>query len=361
MLYSKIDNRRIWSLVVGAALALFSLSALAAPAAYLEFVTGSVLIGNRQNQTRPAEKGMALEEGDTVMTNDGRAQVRFSDGGYFSLQPQTHFRVDEYRYSGNHDDGDHVFLSLLKGGLRTISGLVGKSNRAAYRMTTTVATIGIRGTEYVLDLNSTLYGHVAHGAIEVCNGAGCVTVPGGQAFFVSSPSTLPVFTEKRSVLAPPARPVAAIAPARLDKSPESAGQRPQVSKGGITDSVIPADFTLPATVVVQVGNPTAGQQLGVQIGAQVTQSVAQSGNQLVNQVGQVGSPVGTVVNTVATQLTSPTANGVGSVITPVGNTLGTVVGTTLTNPLANQVGSTVSTVGGSLPVLGNGLLNGILR
>ena len=33
-------------------------------------------------------------------------------------------------------------------GLRTITGLVGRSNRDNYKVTTAVATIGIRGTEY---------------------------------------------------------------------------------------------------------------------------------------------------------------------------------------------------------------------
>jgi hypothetical protein len=298
------------------------------------------------------------------MTNDGRVQVRFTDGGYFSLQPQTHFRVDEYRYSGTHDEGDHVFLSLLKGGLRTISGLVGKSNRAAYRMTTTVATIGIRGTEYVLDFNATLYGHVAQGAVEVCNGAGCLLVPGGLAFSVSSPSALPVFTEKRAVLAPPPRAVAATTPLQSEKSSEPAGQAldekakvqtPPTPKGSVADSVIPADFTLPATVVVQVAKPTAGQQLGVQIGAQVTQSA----NQVVNQA---------VNDSVGSQVTTPVANAIGTVTTPMANTLSTVVnipttgaGTTLSTPLVNPAGGTLNTVGGSLSVRGNGVLNAILR
>ena len=33
-------------------------------------------------------------------------------------------------------------------GLRTITGLVGKGTRSNYKLTTSVATIGIRGTDY---------------------------------------------------------------------------------------------------------------------------------------------------------------------------------------------------------------------
>jgi hypothetical protein len=207
------------------ALALSSSCAHALDAAgHIEFATGKVVVVDRAQQSRSAEKGAALNEGDTVMTNEGRAQLRFSDGGHFSLQPNTHFRVDEYRYAGNDDGGDHVFLSLLKGGLRTISGLIGKHNPPAYRLNAAVATIGIRGTEYALDLNSTLYGHVTRGAIEVCNGAGCISVPSGKAFFVSSPKLRPVLTPKRAMLAPPDHVVpAGAAPVRSDQASGAAG------------------------------------------------------------------------------------------------------------------------------------------
>lgn len=353
MPYRNMNDQRFWSLLLSAALMLCSLPVLAAPAAHVEFFTGAVSIANKQNQMRPAEKAMALDEGDTVITNDGRAQIRFSDGGYFSLQPQTQFRVDEYHYSEGHDKDDHVFVSLLKGGLRTISGLIGKRSHAAYRMTTTVATIGIRGTEYALDVNSTLYGHVSQGAIEVCNGAGCLTVPGGQAFFVSSPSTLPIFTEKRSVLAPPSQPVTAATPFKSGNSSESAGRGATVSKGSIADAA-PANFTLPATVVVQVGNASTAQQPGLQAGAQLTQ-VSQIATTVSTVGNQVVTPVGNVVSNVTAPITNTIGTVVGTTVPTVTNTLGTVVGTTspavgaVTNPLVNQV-----------PVIGT-TLNGLLR
>ena len=37
---------------------------------------------------------------------------------------------------------------LLKGGFRTVTGLIGKTDRAQYRVSTQTATIGIRGTDY---------------------------------------------------------------------------------------------------------------------------------------------------------------------------------------------------------------------
>jgi len=48
--------------------------------------------------------------------------------------------------------GSRAFFKLLKGGFRAVSGLIGKVDRNEYRISTPVATIGIRGTDYLLIL-----------------------------------------------------------------------------------------------------------------------------------------------------------------------------------------------------------------
>lgn len=45
--------------------------------------------------------------------------------------------------------GSHAFFSLLKGGFRAVSGAIGKINHDDYQVATPVATIGIRGTDYL--------------------------------------------------------------------------------------------------------------------------------------------------------------------------------------------------------------------
>jgi hypothetical protein len=42
-----------------------------------------------------------------------------------------------------------AFFSLVKGGFRAISGAIGKVNHGEYQISTPVATIGIRGTDYI--------------------------------------------------------------------------------------------------------------------------------------------------------------------------------------------------------------------
>src|SRR6185295_6540241 len=96
---------------------------------------------------RALAKGSELNPGDVVLTNAGRAQLRFADGAYVSLQPQTEFKIDQFEFDEKSGGAGKAFLSLAKGGLRTITGLIGRRNRLEYQLQTELATIGIRGTE----------------------------------------------------------------------------------------------------------------------------------------------------------------------------------------------------------------------
>jgi hypothetical protein len=174
-----------------------------APAAQVDFAVGDVTAVAPNGQSRTLGKGAQIEQGDTVNTNGGRAQLRFTDGAYVSLQPQSQFRIDQYRFDGKTDGNEKGFFSLLKGGLRTITGLVGRSNKANYQVSTTVATIGIRGTEYTIQYGQSITGTVGEGEINVCNGAGCLSVTNGESYYVQNQEIKPILTNKRTDLPPP--------------------------------------------------------------------------------------------------------------------------------------------------------------
>lgn len=184
--------------------ALLPAAALAAPAAHVAFAIGDVQVIAPSGQVRVATKGLEVSSGETVNTNGGRAQLRFTDGAYVSLQPQSAFRIDDYRFDGKTDGSERGFFSLLKGGLRTITGLVGRTNRKNYQVNTAVATIGIRGTEYTISYTGSISGSVGEGEIEVCT-TRCVAFASGESFFVANPQTDPQLTFKKTDL-PPAQP-----------------------------------------------------------------------------------------------------------------------------------------------------------
>jgi len=87
-----------------------------------------------------------IEEGDVLSTGSSSfAIVRFQDGTSMTLRPDTVFKVESFE----HDEGkENVFMRLFRGGLRAVTGLVSRRNPDGVKIRTSVATIGIRGTDF---------------------------------------------------------------------------------------------------------------------------------------------------------------------------------------------------------------------
>ncbi|MDD2914737.1 MAG: FecR domain-containing protein [Gallionella sp.] len=91
-----------------------------------------------------------VHAGDTLFTGrDTYARVKFSDGGQISLRPSTQFQIEGYHHDEQKPAEDAARFNLLKGGLRAVSGLIGKrGDPDSYSVKTRTATVGIRGTKY---------------------------------------------------------------------------------------------------------------------------------------------------------------------------------------------------------------------
>lgn len=189
-------TRLIRPTLFAAALALaFPAAAFAASAARVDFAIGNVVAQRPDGSQHAVTRGSALESGDTVLTNDGRAQMRFSDGAMVSLRPGSEFRIDDYHYSGRQDGAEKGFFSLLKGGLRTITGWIGKNDRSKYQVKTVVATIGVRGTEYSVSYGNSINVNTGEGVVEVCNAGGCLLLYPGDEGYVPDQTTEPILVQ----------------------------------------------------------------------------------------------------------------------------------------------------------------------
>ena len=188
-------------------------AAAAGPAGKVLLSIGTTAAFDSQGRSRTLAKGAPVYSGDTVATMDGRLQLRFSDGAMMSLSPNTRFRIDSYAYSGKSDGNEKGWFSLLRGGIRTITGAIGKARHQAYRVSTVVATIGIRGTAYRAQLcagdcgakgdngdkgdkgdkqrEDGLYVDTSAGTVVLSNKAGSLDVPAGKSAFVRDIDTLP--------------------------------------------------------------------------------------------------------------------------------------------------------------------------
>ena len=176
-------------------MALFPAQQAFAAAGRVEFAIGNAVALAADGTQRPLSKGTEISAGDIVKTTDGRAQLRFLDGGYISLQPNTEFKVEDYNYSGKADGSELGIFKLIKGGLRAITGSIGKANKQAYRMNTPVATIGIRGTEWLSQYDGEkLLVQVGSGAVFLENGAGNLVIYSGQTAVVNGLNASPEYS-----------------------------------------------------------------------------------------------------------------------------------------------------------------------
>ncbi|MCF8200097.1 MAG: FecR family protein [Sulfuritalea sp.] len=148
-------------------------------------------------------------EGDTLSTErETYARIKFIDGGEVVLRPGTQLKIESYSYNATQPENDNILMSMFKGGLRAVTGLLGKRNRDKVNFKTETATIGIRGTHFgaLLCQNDCggvpttggtpppngLHVDVTTGAITLSNAAGSVQIGAGQFGFVSGPNSAPV-------------------------------------------------------------------------------------------------------------------------------------------------------------------------
>jgi len=236
-------NKNAWLLV--AAFAFLPLTAYSA-AAKVEFAVGNVQVTSSDGRQRPLTKGLEVNPGDTVQTNsNGRAQLRFSDGGYISLQPDTQFRVDEYKYEGKTDGNEKGHFSLIKGGLRAITGAIGHVNKSNYRVNTPVATIGIRGTEFLAQYTDKLLVKVGNGAVYISNSTGDLVLFSGQSGEVSNENSKPEYSNEEPTVTAAGPP---------GNTPEEVQQQTQQDQQQSDTFQVAEQYTENGTSCVVVGN-----------------------------------------------------------------------------------------------------------
>jgi hypothetical protein len=123
-------------------------SALAQSAGEVEFMRGVGFAQSSGQTPRTMGKGLQLQEGDRLTTADGAtAVVKLQDGTRMTVRPGTEMVLTQFKYKQDAPDNS-MLINMLRGGLRTITGLISKSSPNAARIQTNTATIGIRGTDF---------------------------------------------------------------------------------------------------------------------------------------------------------------------------------------------------------------------
>lgn len=115
-------------------------------------LAGALLAKKADGTVRILSQKSVVEQGDTLVTEkDTYARIRFIDNGEITLKPNSQFRIDKFSYEEGKKDADSAAFSLIKGGLRSVTGLLGKRSQDRFGINTPVATIGIRGTTFIAE------------------------------------------------------------------------------------------------------------------------------------------------------------------------------------------------------------------
>jgi hypothetical protein len=217
---------KLTKIVLTLAIALGALGAV--PAYAVNTVTqlsGTLSVTRPDGSIKLLSQKSEVLPGDTLATQrDSYAQVRLGDGGLMTLKPNTQARIDSIVFEEASPEKDSVVFGLLKGGLRMVSGLIGKrGNKDAYSLRTATATIGIRGTAFGADdctdpatpcvnpdskqtLPSGVYVNVTEGEILVTNSQGSESFNAGKFGLIAlnkRPISIPENASVPPFVAPP--------------------------------------------------------------------------------------------------------------------------------------------------------------
>src|SRR5712691_2151257 len=198
--------------------------------------------------------GFPVEGKDTLRTGTAsNMQIRFTDESIVSMRDQSLLKIDEYQFTGKQDGLEKAFFNLLKGGFRTITGLIGRVNKTNYGVKTATATIGIRGTNFALLLCAAgscgaaakdgLYGGVSGGIIAATNNTGEYQFGSGDYFYAPTQDA-PV----KKLIGPPgffADPLAGQSRGGTRQASSTGTGSEQVQNGGAGSDSRPNNFTPP--------------------------------------------------------------------------------------------------------------------
>lgn len=191
--------------ILGLLMLLVSSAVFAVPAAYVHELHGDARASTK-GVSRVLQLGSTLEPGDEVSVSKGSTTLKFEDGQIVALQQGARFSIINYQYNKTTVADSNVVLSLLSGGMRYITGVIGGTRRDAIRLQAGTATIGIRGTDVImlLDAAGQVLATVQDGVVSFTNQGVTAALNAGQGT-----------TAAANQPPAPARPVSQLPPAAV--------------------------------------------------------------------------------------------------------------------------------------------------
>ena len=120
----------------------------------IEITSGPVSV-IRGSGLRPAQVGMELVTGDRITTGaGGYTEVKLRDETQLAIGPDGRIRISRFQFDPKTNVGN-MLLTVVKGALRVTTGLIGRHDPKAVQFRTIVGTVGIRGTQFIIEAGET--------------------------------------------------------------------------------------------------------------------------------------------------------------------------------------------------------------
>ena len=123
---------------------------------------GIVKVVNGDVRIRDAQGERALKSGDAVLENtrlmsakDSSASMILRDGTTLVLGNNSQFEVQKFAFDATTQKGN-MFVNLLQGSMRMLTGLIAKANPEAIQVKTKTLSVGIRGTDFIVETEDKL-------------------------------------------------------------------------------------------------------------------------------------------------------------------------------------------------------------
>ena len=115
-------------------------------------LSGNLYARNAEGTLKVLSERSGVEPGDTLVSGKtAYARMQFADGSEIVLGPDSQVRIERFTYDEANPGNDRIELSLIKGGVRSASGLVGKRSPARAQLHTPLGTVSIGSATVILE------------------------------------------------------------------------------------------------------------------------------------------------------------------------------------------------------------------
>jgi len=224
-------------------------------AALIDSLSGTVRAGASAATATAASRNQRVLPGTVVTTGPkSQAVLRFDDGQAIALAENTEFRVTAYSFAREAPAKDSFVFELLRGALRSVTGLVSQRNPQGYALRIPQATIGIRGTDFMVAVVNPAFLSVLNGAIAATNSAGSATFGAGATGTIASSTALATAIPASAL---PASVAASFSQLGSLVIAAGAGAATEAAAGGITPGVVAAGVAALAGIVAAASDDGA--------------------------------------------------------------------------------------------------------